>query len=109
MKASAYYEKAVRWAAEQKISSGTAPDRFSPDKKCTRAEIVSFLYRYAGSPKVSLTENPFEDVKPGAYYEKAVLWALEQKLTAGTSAHSFSPKQICTRAEAVTFLYKLFQ
>ena len=109
VKPGAYYEKAVRWAAEQKISSGTAPDRFSPDKKCTRAEIVSFLYRYAGSPKVSRTEHPFEDVKPGVYYEKAVLWALEQKLTAGTSAHSFSPKQICTRAEAVTFLYKLFQ
>jgi hypothetical protein len=103
-----YYEKPVIWAVENGLTTGTSPTTFSPKKVCTRAEIMTFLYIFAGSPEVPEgTENPFTDVKPGAYYEKAVLWAVQEGITTGTSATTFAPKKACTRAEIVTFLYKL--
>lgn len=102
----AYYEKPVLWAAENGITAGTAPDEFSPDATCTRAQIVTFLWRYEGNPEPSSTDNPFEDVEAGAYYEKAVLWAAENGITAGTSATTFGPDDTCTRAQVVTFLHR---
>lgn len=101
-----YYDTAVLWAAEKKITSGTSATAFSPNKTCTRAEIVTFLWRSAGSPKPTGTENPFGDVKEGAFYCDAVLWAVENKITEGTSAAAFSPNKTCTRAEIVTFLFR---
>ena len=102
----AYYYDAVSWAMEQGITAGTSATTFSPDKACTRAEIVTFLWRAAGSPAVNAS-NPFTDVKMGAYYYEAVLWAVDKGITAGTSATTFSPDKTCTRAEAVTFLYRM--
>ena len=106
VKEGAYYYKAVLWAVENKVTAGTAADKFSPDATCTRAQIVTFLWRYEGNPEPTTTDNPFKDVKPGAYYEKAVLWASETGVTAGTSATTFSPDATCTRAQVVTFLYR---
>lgn len=106
VKSGTYYYKAVLWAAEKKITSGTSETTFSPDSTCTRAQIVTFLWRFEGTPAATATRNPFQDVKAGAYYEKAVLWASEAKVTTGTSATTFSPDAICTRAQVVTFLYR---
>ncbi|MBR6413039.1 MAG: S-layer homology domain-containing protein [Oscillospiraceae bacterium] len=101
-----YYYKAVLWAVENNITSGTSATTFSPNSTCTRAQIVTFLWRFEGSPAPKTTNNPFTDVKPGSYYEKAVLWASEAGVTAGTSATTFSPDATCTRAQVVTFLYR---
>ena len=101
-----YYTKAVLWAVEQEITKGTSATTFSPNKTCTRGEFVTFLYRMAGSPEIGEVENPFEDVKGSAFYYTPVLWAVEQKVTAGTSATTFSPAKKCTRGEIVTFLYR---
>lgn len=101
----AYYADAVAWAVEKGITVGTSATTFSPNASCTRAQIVTFLWRAAGSPKVNV-DIPFIDVQPGAYYYDAVLWAVEQGITSGTSATTFSPDTICTRAQAVTFLYR---
>lgn len=101
-----YYYKAVLWAVENNITSGTSETTFSPNSTCTRAQIVTFLWRFEGSPAPKTTNNPFTDVKPGSYYEKAVLWASESGVTAGTSATTFSPDATCTRAQVVTFLYR---
>lgn len=101
-----YYYKAVLWAVEKNITSGTSATSFSPNSTCTRAQIVTFLWRFEGSPAPKTTNNPFTDVKPGSYYEKAVLWASETGVTAGTSATTFSPDATCTRAQVVTFLYR---
>ena len=101
-----YYYKAVLWAVENNITSGTSATTFSPNSTCTRAQIVTFLWRFEGSPAPKTTNNPFTDVKPGSYYEKAVLWASETGVTAGTSATTFSPDATCTRAQVVTFLYR---
>lgn len=101
-----YYYKAVLWAVEKNITSGTSATSFSPNATCTRAQIVTFLWRFEGSPAPKTTNNPFTDVKPGSYYEKAVLWASESGVTAGTSATTFSPDATCTRAQVVTFLYR---
>lgn len=99
----AYYYEAVKWAAEQGITGGTGSGLFSPDYTCTRAQIVTFLWRTAGSPEPK-TLNSFNDVVSGSYYEKAVAWAVENGITVGTSATTFSPEATCTRAHAVTFL-----
>lgn len=99
-----YYEKAVRWAVEKGITSGTSATRFSPGATCTRAQIVTFLWRAQGSPAAS--GNSFSDVKAGEYYESAVSWAVGQEITAGTSAGKFSPGSNCTRGQIVTFLYR---
>ena len=101
-----YFYKAVLWAMENGITSGATKTEFSPDAKCTRAQIVTFLHRSIGSPKPESTENPFRDLPSGEYYSEAVLWAVENGITKGTSADTFSPKANCSRAQVVTFLYR---
>ena len=106
VKEGAYYYDAVLWAVDQKITSGTSATTFSPDASCTRAQMVTFLWRAAGSPKAGNTKNPFTDVKADAYYYDAVLWAVEKGVTSGTSATTFSPDATVTRGQTVTFLYR---
>lgn len=106
VKEGAYYYDAVLWAVEQKITSGTSATTFSPDASCTRAQMVTFLWRAAGSPKAENGKNPFTDVKADAYYYDAVLWAVEKGVTSGTSATTFSPDATVTRGQTVTFLYR---
>lgn len=106
VKEGAYYYDAVLWAVEQKITSGTSATTFSPDASCTRAQMVTFLWRAAGSPKVENGKTPFADVKADAYYYDAVLWAVEKGVTSGTSATTFSPDATVTRGQTVTFLYR---
>ena len=103
--AGAYYYDAVQWAVDNGITSGTGATTFSPDATCTRAQMVTFLWRSAGSPVVQRT-NPFVDVRSDAYYYNAVLWAVKNGITAGTSAARFSPEDTVTRDQAVTFLYR---
>ena len=103
--ADAYYYDAVLWAAENGITSGTTDTTFSPDAPCTRAQIVTFLWRAAGSPEPKGAQS-FSDVTAGSYYEKAVAWAAENGITGGTGDGKFSPGATCTRAQAVTFLYR---
>ena len=105
IRADKYYYKAVLWALEQEITSGTSPDRFSPNDGCTRAQAVTFLWRFAGQPEVP-SVNPFKDVKSGRFYYKPVLWASEKNITTGTGAGIFSPDSTCTRGQIVTFLYR---
>ena len=102
-----YYARAVAWALETGITSGVKPDKFRPEAPCTRAQIVTFLWRYAGSPAPQSPETAFTDVKTNAYYAEAVAWALEKGITTGTSPTAFSPSDPCTRAQMVTFLYHL--
>lgn len=102
----AYYAPAVNWAVEKGVTEGTSATTFSPDAACTRAQIVTFLYRAAGSPAVKSTVNPFTDVTASDYYYNAVLWAVENGITTGTSETTFSPNKSCTRAQCVTFLYR---
>ena len=101
-----YYYDAVLWAVEKEITNGTSKDTFDPEKTCTRAQIVTFLWRYAGKPAPTKTSNPFIDVPAGQYYTDAVLWAVEKEITKGTSKDKFSPNDTCTRAQIVTFLYR---
>ena len=101
--ASAYYYDAVAWAAENDITGGVGNGLFAPDGDCTRAQIVTFLWRAAGRPEPQ-SKADFTDVPANAYYAKAVAWALENGITKGTSATTFSPDDPCTRAQAVTFL-----
>ena len=103
----AYFRKSVLWAVEHGITSGTSASAFSPDAVCTRAQIVTFLWRAAGKPQANGT-NPFADVSSDAYYYDAVLWAVEQGITDGTSATTFSPDAACTRGQAVTLLYRFY-
>ena len=103
---SSYYYDAVTWAVENGVTDGTGSNTFSPDKACTRAEIVTFLWRAAGKPAAKSSVNPFTDVSKSAYYYDAVLWAVEAGITQGTSATTFSPDKTCSRAEAVTFLFR---
>ena len=104
--ADAYYYDAVLWAVGEKITSGTSATTFSPDAVCTRAQAVTFLWRAAGSPAPKSGAMPFTDVAEDSYYHDAVLWAVEQGITAGTSANTFSPDATCTRAQIVTFLWR---
>ena len=99
----AYYSAAVKWAVEKKITNGTADKTFSPDKTCTRAEIVTFLWRAAGSPKAK-GSGGFSDVAANSYYAEAVAWAVENGITSGIGNGRFDSDAICTRAQAVTFL-----
>ena len=101
-----YYEDAVDWAVENGITKGTDDTHFSPDGICTRAQAVTFLWRTAGSPKPETRTMPFTDVPVGSYYYDAVLWAVENGITKGTSDTTFSPNMICTRAQIVTFLWR---
>ena len=100
----AYYYEAVKWAAEKGITGGVGNDLFAPNQPCTRAQIVTFLWRAAGSPAPKGTAAGMTDVVTGSYYEKAVAWAIENGITTGTTAATFSPDDTCTRAQAVTFL-----
>ena len=100
-----YFYKAVLWAVERGITNGTSATTFSPHALCTRAHVVTFLWRGDGEPKMSAA-NPFVDVAPGAYYADAVVWALSKQITNGTTATTFSPDQSCTRGQIVTFLYR---
>ena len=104
--ADAYYYDAVLWAVEKNITTGTGNGKFSPLMDCSRAQIVTFLWRSQGSPAVSGVENPFTDVPAGQYYTDAVLWAVKEGITTGTAADKFSPDMICTRSQIVTFLYR---
>ena len=101
-----YYEDAVDWAVENGITKGTDDTHFSPDGICTRAQAVTFLWRAAGSPKPETRTMPFTDVPAGSYYYDAVLWAVENGITKGTSETRFSPDDTCTRAQIVTFLWR---
>lgn len=102
----AYYAPAVKWAVENGVTSGTSGTTFSPDQACTRAQIVTFLWRAAGSPVSANGLMPFEDVSVDAYYYNAVLWAVENGITNGTSATTFGSDQICTRSQSATFLWR---
>ena len=101
-----YYEDAVDWAVENGITKGTDDSHFSPDGICTRAQAVTFLWRAAGSPKPETRTMPFTDVPAGSYYYDAVLWAVENGITKGTSDTTFSPNMTCTRAQIVAFLWR---
>ena len=101
-----YCADAVKWAVENGVTNGTTAAAFSPNAACTRGQIVTFLWRAAGSPAPKTTVNPFTDVAADAYYAKAVLWAVENGITNGTTATTFSPDAPCTRAQAVTFLFR---
>ena len=101
-----YYEDAVDWAVENGITKGTDDTHFSPDGICTRAQAVTFLWRAAGSPEPETRTMPFTDVPVGSYYYDAVLWAVENGITKGTSDTTFSPNMTCTRAQIVTFLWR---
>ena len=102
---SAYYYDAVKWAAKKGITGGIGSGLFGPDQPCTRAHIVTFLWRAAGSPEPKSTVS-FADVPAGSYYAKAVAWAVENGITLGTGDGTFSPDATCTRAQSVTFLYR---
>ncbi len=107
VKPTAYCYKAICWALENGITSGLSETEFGPGEACSRAQAVTFLWLAAGSPESDPDAVcPFEDVKPGSYYRKAVLWAVRNGITSGTSETTFSPKRTCTRAEILTFLYK---
>lgn len=101
-----YYEDAVDWAVENGITKGTDDTHFSPDGICTRAQAVTFLWRAAGSPEPETRTMPFNDVPVGSYYYDAVLWAVENGITKGTSDTTFSPNMTCTRAQIVAFLWR---
>lgn len=104
--AGAYYEEAVGWAVKEGITKGTSDSTFTPDGVCTRAQAVTFLWRAAGSPAAKAGSQPFTDVKAGSYYDDAVRWAVENGVTVGTSATTFSPNATCSRAQIVTFLWR---
>ena len=104
----AYYYEPMLWALENGITTGTSEFTFGPGKGCTRGQVVTFLWRANGCPEPTMTENPFTDVSPEAYYYKAVLWAVEQKITMGTTKTTFKPNGICTRAQVVAFLGRAF-
>lgn len=101
----AYYYDAVKWAVEKGITNGVSETLFGPDQACTRAQIVTFLWRAAGSPEPK-SGSSFADVAADAYYAKAVAWAVENGITKGTSETTFHPNETCTRAQGVTFLYR---
>ena len=105
VKASDYYYDAVLWAAQNGITSGTDAEHFSPNQPCTRAQIVTFLWRAAGSPEPK-SMSSFSDVSADSYYAKAVAWAVENGITTGTGDGKFSPDATCTREQAVAFLYR---
>ena len=102
----AYFYEAVKWAVKNGITTGVGNDLFAPEQPCTRAQIVTFLWRAAGSPEPKGTAAGMTDVVSGSYYEKAVAWAIENGITTGTTATTFSPDATCTRGQSVTFLHR---
>ena len=109
VEAGQWYTDSVLWAVDNDITTGTAPGAFSPLKDCTRAQVVTFLWRAAGSPAPKSQVMTFTDVHAGSYYHNAVLWAVEQGITTGTGGSKFSPDMNCSRAQVVTFLYRYAQ
>ena len=101
-----FYYKAVLWAVENGITAGFKDGTFGPNKTCTRAQIVTFLWRYAQEPMPNSMENPFPDVDTNAYYGQAVLWAVERGITSGYKDGTFGPGKTCKRDQIVTFLYR---
>ena len=108
VKQGSYYYDPVLWAVnyQPQITNGTGPNTFSPETTCTRGQVVTFLWRAKGCPEPRTIVNPFSDVPANAYYYKAVLWAVENGITNGTGANTFSPESPCTRAHVVTFLWR---
>ena len=106
--ASDFYYDAVLWAVEKGITAGVDATHFAPMQSCSRAQVVAFLYRAMGSPKVSAESSPFTDVVAGEWYELPVLWAVENGITAGLSADTFGVNTVCNRAQVVTFLYRTY-
>ncbi|MBE7006895.1 MAG: hypothetical protein E7424_07095, partial [Ruminococcaceae bacterium] len=106
LKPGAFYEKAVAWAVEEGITKGMTDTTFAPDGKCNRGQIVTFLWRFKGEPAPKSTQTPFTDLKPGAFYEKAVAWAVENDVTKGMTETTFGPDATCTRGQVVTFLFR---
>ena len=104
--ANAYYLDAVKWAVDQNITGGTSANTFSPNASCTRAQMVTFLWRTFGAPQPK-SDSGFADVPADSYYAKAVAWAVEHGITQGTSEDRFSPDAVCTRAQGITFLYRM--
>ena len=100
-----YFYDAVNWAVEKEITSGVSKDAFAPERDCTRADFVTFLWRAAGKPVVNYAMN-FNDVDGGAYYAEAVRWAASEKVVEGTTAETFAPDAAVTRAQVVTMLYR---
>ena len=107
VKEGAYYADAVNWAVDKKVTSGKTETTFAPNDSCTRAQAVTFLWRAAGSPEPTATTMTFTDVKADSYYYKAVLWAVENKITSGMSDTLFAPDAVCSRSQIVTFLYRM--
>ncbi|MBQ2921176.1 MAG: S-layer homology domain-containing protein, partial [Oscillospiraceae bacterium] len=104
-----YYHKAVLWALENGITKGIDATHFGSDLECTRAYVVTFLYRAKGKPEVTLTESVFKDVAdPDIYYYEPVMWAVENGITKGVSDTRFGVAEICSRAQIVTFLYRAY-
>ena len=101
-----YFYSPVLWALKSEITTGTSATTFGPEKTCTRAQVVTFLWRAAGSPEPTTTENPFSDVRSKDYFYKAVLWAVENNITQGTGKGKFSPDNGCTRGQVATFLWR---
>ena len=101
-----YYYEAVKWASENGVTGGIGENLFGANLPCTRAQIVTFLWRAAGSPEPKATTTSFTDVAAGSYYEKAVLWAVENGIVKGTTETTFSPYDVCSRAQIVTFLWR---
>ena len=107
VKEGSYYVDAVNWAVDKKVTSGKTETTFAPNDSCTRAQAVTFLWRAAGSPEPTASEMTFTDVKADSYYDKAVLWAVENKITSGMSDTLFAPDATCSRSQIVTFLYRM--
>ena len=101
-----FWYESTAWAVEKGITNGISATEFGPNGACNRAQVVTFLWRAAGSPEPAVTEHPFVDVPAGSFYEKAVLWAVEKNITTGTDATHFSPDLECNRATVVTFLHR---
>lgn len=101
-----YFYTPIQWAIQGGITSGIGGNKFGPLNPCTRAQVMVFLWRAAGSPAPASTDNPFDDVNSDDYFYNAVLWAAEKKITAGVTDNSFGPNQTCTRGQIVTFLWK---
>ena len=101
-----YFHDPVLWAVRKGITEGTGEDTFSPDEPCTRAQVVTFLWRTAGCPAPTLTKNPFRDVSETDYAYPAILWAYEQGITEGDGEGLFGPDKPVTRGDSVTFLYR---
>ena len=103
-----FYYKAVLWAYQNGVTSGADATHFNPNGQCTRAQVVTFLWNAAGKPEPKTNNNPFQDVKEGKFYTKAVLWAVENGITSGMSADTFGTNNTCTRGQVVTFLFNAY-